>query len=88
MLIKIVMTLPRSFQSREQQVVQPSLADPGVGRSKVVFEVWPQDATDSLNPIPLDPAFFPGDGKIKMPVFFFFFFNAVSCLTGYGRKRT
>ena len=38
MLMKTVMVRLRSFQSRKQQVVQPSMADPRVGRSKVVFE--------------------------------------------------
>lgn len=38
MLMKTVMVLLRSFQSREQQVVQPSMADSRVGRTKVVFE--------------------------------------------------
>lgn len=62
MLMKTVMVLLRSFQSRKQQVVQPSMTDPGVGRSKVVFEVWFQDATDKLGPTPSETVFFPGDG--------------------------
>ena len=63
MLMRTVMVLLRSFQSRNQQVVQLSMADPGVGRSKVVFEVWSQDATEKLSPTPSEPVFFPGDGE-------------------------
>lgn len=61
MLMKTVMVLLRSFQSRKQQVVQPSLADPGMERSKG-DEVLSQDATYNLSPTPSEPVFFPGDG--------------------------
>lgn len=59
--MKTVMFLLRSFQSRKQQVVQPSMANPGVERSKGV-EVLFQDATYKLSPTPSEPVFFPGDG--------------------------
>lgn len=53
------------FQSRKLQMVQPTMTAPGMGRSKVVFQIWPQDPKDSLSPTTFEPAFLSLNGESK-----------------------